>query len=154
LINEKINYNLFYDKIGLKKVGISEKIIDLSSPRYIPIEIFTNELGIFETLVKYMKDNFDISFTEIGNLVNRSPKTIWEICRKNKKNHIKKQKKSILLIPAVIFSNRNFSPLESLTFFLKDKGLRNRDIAYLLKRNERNIWTVYNRALKKRGDAS
>jgi len=60
---------------------------------------------------------------------------------------------SISKIPLSIFVARK-TPLtvfEALVFYLKEvKGLRYREIADLLDKDERNIWTVYNRAKKKR----
>lgn len=49
-----------------------------------------------------------------------------------------------------IFRNTNLTVFESLVKFLKeDKKLSYHEISLLLGRDERNIWTVYNRAKKK-----
>jgi hypothetical protein len=53
-------------------------------------------------------------------------------------------------IPLDILRDRNLSVLESIVEYLKNKGLSFHEIAILLNRDERNIWTVYNRAKKKR----
>ena len=43
--------------------------------------------------------------------------------------------------------------MESVVFYLKEKmGMTYHEIAVELNRDDRTIWTVYNRALKKRGD--
>lgn len=56
------------------------------------------------------------------------------------------------IIPLNIFRNTSFTIFEALVSYLKDvEGLRYREIAILLDRDERNIWTVYNRARKKKG---
>ena len=125
----------------------------IPSPRYVPLSIFTSQIGILEALVKYIKENFDLNGGEIASLLNRNRRTILATYRKVKKFETIKRE-SELLIPIEIFSDRRFGPLESISLYLKEKGLKYREIASLLDRDERNIWTVYNRALKKRGDAS
>lgn len=49
-----------------------------------------------------------------------------------------------------IFRNNEFTIFEALIKYLKEeKGLRYRKIGLILGRDERNIWTVYNRGKKK-----
>lgn len=51
-----------------------------------------------------------------------------------------------------IFRDRKLSVLEALVEYLKDqKKMSYHEIAVLLNRNDRTIWTVYNRSKKKRG---
>ena len=53
-------------------------------------------------------------------------------------------------IPIDVIRDRNFSIFESIVKFLKEKrSLSYHDIAVLLNRDDRTIWTVYNRARKK-----
>jgi hypothetical protein len=53
-------------------------------------------------------------------------------------------------LPVSIIAERKMSVLESLVFHLKKKySLSYHDISLLLRRDERTIWTVYQRALKK-----
>ena len=120
----------------------------------IPISIFNNnELSCLETIVKYLKEEFKLRFHEIALLLNRNDRTIWTTynvaCRKRKEKL--PVKKSKFFIPNSIFKDRKFSILESITCYLKDNfNLRYCQIAALLNRDERNIWSVYNKALKKK----
>ncbi|HII72239.1 TPA: hypothetical protein HA265_05790 [Candidatus Woesearchaeota archaeon] len=58
---------------------------------------------------------------------------------------------SKILIPTTIFCDRSLSFSEALVEYLKDqKQLSYHEIAVLTNRDERNIWTLYNRAGKKR----
>jgi hypothetical protein len=58
---------------------------------------------------------------------------------------------SQILIPSTIFCDRSLSFLESLVEYLKEQfKLSYHDISVLTNRDERNIWTLYNRASKKR----
>jgi DNA-directed RNA polymerase specialized sigma24 family protein len=54
-------------------------------------------------------------------------------------------------IPTSVFKDRRVAVLESLVEYLKDiKNLSYHEIAILLNRNDRTIWTVYNRVKRKR----
>ena len=60
-------------------------------------------------------------------------------------------KESKFYIPVSIFTDRKLSVLESIVGYLKEKfNLRYSEIAALLNRDERNMWTVYNRYKKKK----
>jgi hypothetical protein len=54
-------------------------------------------------------------------------------------------------IPVSVLSDRSVATLESVVEYMKDTlGLTYHQIAILLKRDDRTIWTCYNRAKKKR----
>ena len=136
-----------------------KQIADLFEKRIIkkdllPISIFdNNELSCLESIVKYLKEELKLKFHEIAFLLNRDDRTIWTTynfaCKKRK---IKlNAKESKFPIPISIFTNRKLSVLESIAGYLKDNfNLRYSEIAALLNRDERNIWTVYNRYKKKK----
>ena len=136
----------------------SEQVEDLFGKRIrkdsLPISIFSNkELSCLETIVKYLKEELALRFHDIALLLNRNDRTIWTsyniACKKRKKELLVKDSK--FFIPVSIFKDRKFSVLEALVSYLKDKfNLRYKEIATLLNRDERNIWTVYNRAKKKK----
>ena len=119
----------------------------------LPISIFdNNELSCLETIVKYLKEEFNLRFHEIALSLNRNDRTIWSTynvaCKKRKEKLSIKESK--FFIPASIFTDRKLSVLEAIVGYLKDNfNLRYSEIAALLNRDERNIWTVYNRAKKK-----
>ena len=49
-----------------------------------------------------------------------------------------------------IYKGSNLSPSETIVKFLKeDQGFSFREISKILERDERNIWTLYNRVRKK-----
>lgn len=64
---------------------------------------------------------------------------------------VKEEKEAkIVEIPSSILRDRRLAPLESITEFLKDThGLSFHEIAVILNRDDRTIWTCYNRAKKK-----
>jgi hypothetical protein len=56
-----------------------------------------------------------------------------------------------ILIPSSIFIDRELAPLEAITEYLKDtEGMSFHEIASLLNRDDRTIWTCYHRAKKKK----
>jgi hypothetical protein len=58
--------------------------------------------------------------------------------------------KSKVLLDTKIFRNTKLTIFEAFVKYLKEeKGLNYHQIGLLLGRNERNIWTVYNRGKKK-----
>ncbi|MBU0979301.1 MAG: hypothetical protein KJ709_00710 [Nanoarchaeota archaeon] len=65
--------------------------------------------------------------------------------------HIEKSGK-ILNVPISIFADRRLGMLESLTFYLHDKKkLSFHEIAAMLKRDDRTIWSSYHNAGRKKG---
>lgn len=58
-----------------------------------------------------------------------------------------------IVIPSYVLRDRKLSALESIIEYLKEvRKLTYHEISILLNRDERNIWTMYNRAKKKRNN--
>ncbi len=137
-----------------KKYKLTRKeVMELSEVKKmsIPITIFSKKLGSLESLVKYMKENLEMNYNEIAEELNRDQRTIWTAYKKAKE----KQKEPIdiketdIFLPTLIFKNRKLTVLESIIIYLKEKGMKYSEIAELLNRDQRNIWTIYSRAVKK-----
>ena len=63
---------------------------------------------------------------------------------------INKRASLYIFIPTSIFRNRELGTLEVVVKYLKEKlNMNYHNIGILLNRNERTIWTAYNRAKKK-----
>jgi hypothetical protein len=57
-------------------------------------------------------------------------------------------------VPIDLFSQRDVGLLESLVEYLKEhRNMTYHEMAVLLNRNDRTIWTAYNQVKKKRGKA-
>lgn len=119
----------------------------------LPISIFNNnKLSCLETIVKYMRENLGLKFSTIAKLLGRNNVALancYRITRQKLSSplHIKPSKFSV---PCSIFKDRRLSILENMAFFLKNSyHLTFHDIAVLLNRNDRTIWTVHHRALRK-----
>jgi len=117
----------------------------------IPITIFTNKLGGLEGVTKYLKENIGLTYSEIAELLNRDDRTIWSSYNKASKKQptTLNVEKTLVFIPSSIFKNRNLTILEAIVVYLKDKGMKYVEIGKLLNRDQRNIWTIYNRSIKK-----
>ena len=121
----------------------------------VPISVFNNDkLSGLETIVKYLRENLLLSFKQIASLTNRNDVALAVSYRNAR---IKLQDKFIVeeispySIPASILQDRKLSVLENIVSYLKDTfGLAYHKIALLLNRNDRTIWTVYQRAKKKK----
>ncbi|MEK6893667.1 MAG: hypothetical protein AABX07_05705, partial [Nanoarchaeota archaeon] len=129
----------------------------------IPTAIFTDKLGCLEAITKYLKENLEMSYHEIAQILNRNDRTIWATYHKALKKQpapvnlektmimlpVMKLEKVFLVLPVSIFKDRNLTILESIVIYLKKKGLKYNEIAKLLNRDQRNVWTIHSKAEKK-----
>jgi predicted DNA-binding protein (UPF0251 family) len=144
------------------KLSVDEKIDLLSqlvstlkgkASDKVPASIFDNKkLSIFEALVKYMHENMKMRFVKIAMLLSRSDKTIWTTYSKAKKKMPSgfASLSSDINIPIGEFSNKNLTIFESVVYYLKKNDMTNHEAAVMLNRDDRTIWSVYDRAKKKR----
>mgnify|MGYP001617502890 CR=1 FL=1 len=121
----------------------------------VPISVFKNDyLSSLENIVKYLRENLLLSFKQIASLTNRNKIALAVTYRNAKKKMAAKfvvSEISPYSIPVSILQDRNLSVLENIVSYLKDNfGLAYHKIALLLNRNDRTIWTVYQRAKKKK----
>ncbi len=121
----------------------------------IPVTIFNNEhLSALEAIVKYLKENMKLGSGKIASMLNRNISTISSTYMKARKKMpgIFSSSHSKYFIPVSEIASRSFSVLESIVVFLKKShSLSNKEIAGLLNRDSRTIWTIYSRAMKKQG---
>jgi len=117
----------------------------------IPTEIFSKKLGALEVLTKYMKENLNMNYKEIAERLGRDERTIWTAYKKatEKQKGPFRIKGVKMYLPMSIFEDRELTALESIIKYLKEKGMKYSEIAELLERDQRNIWTIYSRVKKK-----
>ncbi|MBA3064779.1 hypothetical protein FP803_05055 [Candidatus Woesearchaeota archaeon] len=135
-----------------EKIEVVSFLTEQLKENVLPVFIFkNNSLSALETIVKYLKEEHNLSYAEISRLLNRSSKTIWITYQRAKKKMPKKLKgKSDIFIPVEIFQNRKFSVLENLVSYLKqEQSISYKEIAKLINRNYRTVLTVYRRFRKK-----
>jgi len=116
-----------------------------------PSEILNKRLTVLESVVKYLKEEKSHSLRKISVALKRDERNIWHIYKKANEKYKERFviTKPEYLVPISVFSN-GLSALESVVVYLREKfELSYHEIAILLKRDDRTIWTVYKRAEKK-----
>ncbi|MEK6907629.1 MAG: hypothetical protein AABW45_03820 [Nanoarchaeota archaeon] len=114
----------------------------------IPISIFKNSSPL-ESLVKYLKDDLNLTLKEISTLINRDPRTIWVTYNNARKKIKSLDTSSKITVPLDYFSERELSILENLVDYLIDLGHSVSKISVLLNRNYKTIYTIYTRIKEK-----
>jgi hypothetical protein len=143
-------HNVSFEEVLELLNGIREK----ETPAIIPSCIFKErELGILESVTKYLKEEFKLSYHQIAELIGRDDRVVWvtyhnAIAKKKERFGVKEPN---AWLPVSIFTDKNLGPLQSITVHLKDKvKLSYNEISKLLDRDNRTIWAVYNKI--KEGD--
>jgi len=150
--NENILYNpnaINYKELQHLHQTLTDYLSQLKKEHFIPLSLFKTDLAPLETVVKFLVENQTLSIKDVSSLLNRSPKTVWQAYDSSKKKYSTKfiSKQDQISIPISIFSNRRLSILESLVIYLKEtQNLKFSQIAVLVERDDRTIWTVYKRA--------
>lgn len=129
----------------------SEDLKKLVEEISFPVEIFNERLTVFEAVVKYLKEEKNLSLHNIAKFLKRDERNIWGVYN----NSIKKYQKRLIIketeieIPVSVFNNK-LSALECIVQYLHDNlKLKFSQIAILLHRDQRTIWTSYSRAKEK-----
>jgi len=128
------------------------KEIQAEEQDVVPVVVFNKKLSPLETVVKFLKENKRMSLTKISEKLKRSAKTVWQAYSNSKKKLLSEFEEdySKHKVPIKKLGNRRYSILEIIVSYLKEHyGLNYNQIAGLLKRDQRTVWTVYNRAKKK-----
>jgi hypothetical protein len=119
---------------------------------HIPASIFTTNLSCLETICKYLKEELNLSFNEMSQILNREQITLRTTYNKAKTKHPKKFSKFNfqINIPINQLTNRKYTTFELLTIYLKEHcNLSLNKIAEITNRNYKTIWTTYSRAKAK-----
>ncbi|MBT4823626.1 hypothetical protein HN695_04510 [Candidatus Woesearchaeota archaeon] len=162
ICNDKDFLKLVYAYHKVKPNHDPQKIIkSWYNEIFLPSSIFVPELGCLEAVVKYLRENLNLKLKDIAAKLQKSEANVRISYSKASKKHLKKFRTinvvdkhrkvtgAIVFVPLNIFVSK-LSMLEALVKFLKDdKELKYNEIGKLLGRNQRTIWTVYNRAIKK-----
>lgn len=120
--------------------------------KFIPAAIFNKKLSAFETVVKYLVENSELNYSEIGRELKKDRQVIWTTYKRSQKKHRKRFVKifSKIKIPMSELCSEKASISELVVAYLKDiLKMRNTEIAEIIKRDPRTVWTLYMRYKKK-----
>ena len=149
------------DRIGYLKGNLSysdlkerskEELIRLileSTDIEVPISVFSGSLPPLTSLVKYLSVSRKLSVKEIASRLNRHEQTIWTVLRNSRRSKATFAASEIT-VPLSIFCKDRHSILESLTNYLTvERNMRIGEIALLLNKSIKTIWTCQSRFDKK-----
>jgi nucleoside-triphosphatase THEP1 len=137
-------------QIGIPVEISNNKETETKSEISIPLSVFSTQLGALEAISLYLRDKKLLKFNEIAEILQRNERTIWTAHQKAKQKNIEIVEESSEIVPVQILSNNNLTIFESLIKYLKEtKEMRFSEISQALSRDQRNIWTVYNRTNQK-----
>lgn len=118
----------------------------------IPATIFNETLSPLEAIVKYLKEAKQMRLVDIAKLTGRDQRAIG-VTYKAATNKMPQQftfEKEEYTIPADLLQDKKLTVSEHVVKHLKETyHLNYHEIAVITKRNDRTIWTLYNRAVKK-----
>ncbi|MDO8628496.1 MAG: hypothetical protein Q7R56_01970 [Nanoarchaeota archaeon] len=144
LLAIKKAYNLNFDELKelIEEEQTKETLLT------IPETIFSKKHTILEAIVLYLHQEKKLSLSAIGKILKRDPRNLWHTYHTAKKTSLPKPTRPARYwIPATTFSH--YSALEAIVVYLKEQQLTYHEIAVILARDDRTIWTVYRRAKKK-----
>ena len=147
-------YNLPTDKI---REILELTLQNLPKPQdsaSFPVSIFSSKLTVLESVVKYLREEEDKQLSEIEPILGRNQRNLWHTYNSAQKKmpDAFKDLDYTVSIPLEIFQDEALSPSEAVVVYLKEqRQMSLHEIATLLFRDDRTVWTTYNRAKKKHG---
>ncbi|MBD3304572.1 hypothetical protein GF343_05490 [Candidatus Woesearchaeota archaeon] len=117
----------------------------------IPVSIFKTKLNPLEAITRYLKQK-NKKNKEIAELLNKKPSAISR-AHKNSKNKKFVIKKTKFCVPLSEFKKPKLSILETVVQYLRKNNHKFTEIARILDRNPKTIWTIQQRAKKKLREA-
>jgi DNA-directed RNA polymerase specialized sigma24 family protein len=118
----------------------------------IPLEIFATELSPGEAIVKYLKEEKHLRYSEIGLALGRDERGIWSTYQRAERKMPSAfgAATSGLSIPVTALAERKLSLLENVMVHLVDTlHVPIKDCAELLKKSYSTLYTTYARAKRK-----
>ena len=140
----KKTYKLNGSELLTKKIEREEVLI--------PVSVFSKKLSSLEAITKYLRENLELKNKETAKITKRSVKTIYQAYNSAREKISKKfeVKETRYYVPVSVLSNRKLGVLENVVKFLKENyELNYSEIARLLGRDPRTIWTAYSRSREK-----
>ena len=111
----------------------------------IPAEVLSDKtLTVSEHVVKTLKDNYNLTYSEVATLIKRDDRTVWTLY------HRALERVALVGPQKPTETTERPTILKDVIEHLKENyHLTYHQIATLLRRNDRTIWTLYNRGRNK-----
>lgn len=139
----------------LSREGISEdELIMLMSGQKetIPVSVFNAGLFPLEAITRYSREKLGKKISAIAKLLGKNASSISLAYKKSALKKFRFKEEGPFIPLSEFEKNPHLSVLENLVRYLKNNGLRFSEIARLLGRDVKTIWTVHSRAGKKSAD--
>ena len=138
-------YSLDYQEvIGL--LSQKEKLQSALIPTFI---LRDRKLGILESVTKYLKENLELPYRKIAGMLNRDDRVVWVTYNKA----LEKKKEKFVIsepnywLPVSVFTDKELGPLESISKYLVENAkMEYSEIAKLLNRDSRSVWSCYRKS--------
>lgn len=115
----------------------------------IPSDAYACDLTPLQTAAKYLSEHLGKHTEEIAELLGRTAAEVQRLLTAAQ-NHPPLVTTGVPL-PATLFADRTLSAAEHLVHALQQRGRSVQEIATLLNKHERTIWTLHYRAQEKLG---
>ena len=142
---------------GLSELGIGPeqavRMAKLRQGKGIPISIFNPHLGALESIVKYMREELLLDYCTIARILGRNVGPIGVTYRRASrklKNPLDISSKESIPFEALCANQaKQLSVFESLAYHLAKQGYDWHEIARIVHRHDKTVWTVLDRTKKK-----
>jgi len=151
---EELVFEYFEKKYSLSKKDLLKILKDRRDvDNSIPLSILrTFKLSSLESIVKFLRENRELSYVVIGKLLSRNPKTLavtYAVARRKMSEPFDDStNEDIIRIPFIAFT-RKLSILECICVYLKSQNHSYAEISRMINKDQRTIWTVCHRAESK-----
>ena len=132
-------------------IGVLELLSFVKDHAFFPNTIFSRKLTVLESVVKHLKEK-GLALRRISQLIGRDERNIWNISMQAARKHPRPfaPGDARFWIPVSVIADTPLSALECVVCHLKEEfPLTYHEIAVLMERDDRTIWTVYQRARRK-----
>jgi len=140
-------------KYGVSKADLNRLISKEKEELTVPVEILGNrKLGCMEAVVKFLRENMDLGYSRISELLGRSRSTIgvmYHTATRKLGERFSDYPTSNHQIPLSSFRQKRYTALEAVVMSLIERKLRVCQIAELLNRDYRTVYTIYRRGKRK-----
>jgi len=134
----------------LELVSKLSELLQQQKEPHVPLSIFSSTLSPAEALVKHLKEDRNLSFADVGRLLNRDQRGIWcTYQRASEKYPRKLPLRGKHAIPTSLFKDRTLSILEHVVNHLRTQNIPVKTIAELVAKSPSTIAAVHHRARRK-----